>query len=193
MPPVDEKDLPAELPTGLKEWDAVCRVLAEGRQVFLLRKGGIVDKDGVFSLERRTFALLPTHEHQNPLDVKPAFHPLLKDGPGPEGPFPVSCAARAEDVLSLSADQAARLLPFSVWTEAFLHKRLAYRPDRPLHLVVLRAFRRPDPIIVPAAARYAGCVSWVDLDAAIPTRGFSPVLTDEEFAARRRELLAALA
>jgi hypothetical protein len=184
--------LPSSLPVGLKEWDVLCRSLAEGRQIFILRKGGIIEKDGGFTLQSREFVLLPTHEHQNSLDVKPAFQELLRPGPGPEGPFDVMGAARAEDIRPVTPRQAARLLPFSIWTEAFLEKRVAYQPSLPLYLVTLRVFSQPRASRVPADARYAGCVSWVVLNEPVSAAGFSPVLPDADFDGRRRELLALL-
>lgn len=189
--PADPR-LPASLSVGLKEWDALCRSLSEGRQIFILRKGGIVEKGDGFSLDSKEFVLLPTHEHQNALDVKPAFQSLLRPGPGPEGPFDISCAARVEDVRVLTPAQAKKLLPLSIWTEAFLEKRLAYQPSRPLHLVVLRVYARLAAVRVPADKRYAGCLSWVVLNHPVAVGDFTPVLPAADFESRRREILAAL-
>jgi hypothetical protein len=190
--PQTDPRLPASLSVGLKEWDVLCRSLAEGRQIFILRKGGIVERGDGFSLDSKEFVLLPTHEHQNGLDVKPAFQSLLQPGPGPEGPFDVSCAARAEDVRILTPAQAKNLLPFSIWTEAFLEKRLAYQPSRPLYMVVLRVYSRPAAARVPADKRYAGCLSWVVLNNPVAVADFTPVLPAADFESRRREILAAL-
>ena len=49
---------------ALKEWAAVCAALREGKQVFLLRKGGIHERCGEFSVEHDAFFLYPTWEHQ---------------------------------------------------------------------------------------------------------------------------------
>ena len=40
------------LTIALKEWHAVCRALASGRQTILLRKGGIYESSGEFVLQR---------------------------------------------------------------------------------------------------------------------------------------------
>ena len=185
---LDNNPLPASLTTGLKEWDALCRLMGEGRQVFLLRKGGIVEKDNVFSMRSPAFVLLPTHEHQSDLDFKPVFQHRVQAGPGPAGPFPATYAAASNGVRRITADQARALLPLSVWSDAYLEKKLAYRPDQPLHLVILRVFKSAAPAVVPADPAYAGCMSWVALNAPLSSSGYSPVLSDVDFTSRLQEL-----
>src|SRR5689334_19802332 len=63
---------------ALKEWAVTCRALQEGRQVLLLRKGGIEDDYGVFALEHQTFWLQPTYEHQSEDRVKPRDRDLFE-------------------------------------------------------------------------------------------------------------------
>jgi hypothetical protein len=72
------------------------------------------------------------------------------------------------------------------------HARFAYR-DRPfVHAMLVRAYRLSDPIALPDLNRYEGCVSWVDLEQALPTHELLPVMADSEFAAVRREIEARL-
>jgi len=52
------------LKIALKEWAVVCRALERGRQILLLRKGGIYEAAGEFELEHRRFLLFPTYLHQ---------------------------------------------------------------------------------------------------------------------------------
>src|SRR5262245_35909918 len=49
----------------LKEWDIVCRALEDGRQIFLARKGGILDDGGLFVPAYNEFYLYPTFLHQS--------------------------------------------------------------------------------------------------------------------------------
>ena len=63
--------LPETLPTALKEWKLVADALADGRQVLLLRKGGIYESGGEFELENRRFVFFPTYIHQNLGMLKP--------------------------------------------------------------------------------------------------------------------------
>src|ERR1700742_3352539 len=55
---------------ALKEWATVCQALGAGRQIILLRKGGIFESAGGFEIERRQFLLFPTYLHQNPAMLK---------------------------------------------------------------------------------------------------------------------------
>ncbi|MEO6907416.1 MAG: DUF1802 family protein, partial [Abditibacteriaceae bacterium] len=64
---------------ALKEWNATCRALAEGRQIILLRKGGLLDEEGVFTLEQSSFWMLPTAFHQEPYLLKKAHLDLLDE------------------------------------------------------------------------------------------------------------------
>src|SRR5258708_20024339 len=68
-------ELPSQLKIGLKEWASVCRALEEGRQIILLRKGGIHESAGEFELEHPQFVLFPTYLHQNLKMLKEREHP----------------------------------------------------------------------------------------------------------------------
>src|ERR1700733_10380188 len=63
--------IPPTLSVALKEWATVCRALTEGRQMLLLRKGGIYESGGEFELEHRQFLFFPTYLHQNLKMLKP--------------------------------------------------------------------------------------------------------------------------
>ena len=65
---------PNELNVALKEWATVCAALGDGRQMILLRKGGIYESAGEFEIEHRQFLLFPTYLHQNAEMLKPAAH-----------------------------------------------------------------------------------------------------------------------
>lgn len=64
---------------ALKEWAVVCQALAEGKQIFILRKGGIQEKE--FQVKDQEFLLYPTLEHQSREEIKPEFHDLFKRYP----------------------------------------------------------------------------------------------------------------
>ena len=52
--------LPDRLRVALKEWAPVCSALETGRQIILLRKGGIHESGGEFEVENRQFVLFMT-------------------------------------------------------------------------------------------------------------------------------------
>ena len=47
--------VPDRLRVALKEWASVCSALETGRQIILLRKGGIHESGGEFEVENRQF------------------------------------------------------------------------------------------------------------------------------------------
>ena len=70
---------------ALKEWAVVCRALEEGRQVLLLRKGGILEYRQGFKVEHNRFMLFPTYEHQSKdhlqADYAETLDQVIKDQP----------------------------------------------------------------------------------------------------------------
>ena len=65
--------LPAESDLALKEWAVAIRALGSGKQVLILRKGGIHKDDKEFRVVHPEFLLYPTYEHQNAELIKEAF------------------------------------------------------------------------------------------------------------------------
>src|SRR5579884_1921814 len=52
---------------AFKEWAVACEAMAEGRQILLIRKGGLREEGNTFTVNDPEFFLLPTYEHQNAL------------------------------------------------------------------------------------------------------------------------------
>ena len=182
--------------SALKEWGAVERALAGGHTTLLLRKGGIYERRRDFQVEHREFWLFPTLYHQNAHELRPELRPLLAEAerlhPGPDE-VRIRHYAVVEDALRVESLEALRRLdglhPLAGET---VDSRFAYRGKPYLHALVLRVYRAPEPFVLPNTLGYEGCVSWVELDGALPTAGAEPVLADGEFPARRAEVLARL-
>ena len=181
---------------AFKEWAAICRALAEGRQSLILRKGGIAEATGTFRPDHDRCLLYPTFFHeQHRTGIKPDFLPLLeeaeRDRP-PAGTIPfthfVSVAA-VHHVADL--DRALALDAFHGWTADTVRQRFHYRTPG-LFVLVVRAYRLPQPVEAIERPEYAGCKTWVELDTPILTDGAVPVLADETFAAYQHAILAAL-
>ena len=49
---------------ALKEWASAIQALENGRQIMVMRKGGIVEETKHFELKSPAFYLYPTYEHQ---------------------------------------------------------------------------------------------------------------------------------
>lgn len=176
---------------ALKEWSAVIAALDRGTQIFLLRKGGIVEARRGFEPRHAEFLLFPTFEHQHSRYLRPEYVDLLEHGTALVDRVRITHLARVTDVLRAPAP-AQVLADCHVWNEEFLRQRYEYRPDLPLFLLVVRAYRLARGYDIPLRPVYAGCKSWVHLSEEIPAAASEPVIKDAEFAARRRDLLARL-
>jgi hypothetical protein len=185
--------LPASLSIALKEWATVCRALETGRQMILLRKGGILEAIGGFELEHPEFLLFPTYLHQNPAMLKPDAHAGFEPHATEPERITLSAAGVVTDIVRLqSRAQMDALEAEHVWTPPLIDMRFNYRPANPLYLLLVRAYRLPNPVAVENTPEYAGCKSWVPLDRAIETAGATPVLDGAGYGSRRRRILEAI-
>jgi hypothetical protein len=190
----------AGIDVALKEWALVCDLLVQGEQIALLRKGGIHEPHrGAFTLEHETFLLYPNAEHQSAELTQLRYQHVLNEHrpvPREDGELVIPGYCRVTDAIQLrDTDQVHTLAPLTCWTESFFTQRLAYKPERPTLLVLVRAYRFPTPVRLPYHKTYAGCRSWVPLrdtvDAAT-VGGAVPALDDAAFDAKRQAILDAL-
>ena len=190
----------AGIDVALKEWALVCELLVRGEQIALLRKGGIHEPHrGAFTLEHETFLLYPNAEHQSAELIQPRYQHLLNGHapvPREEGELVIPGYCRVTDAIQLpDAEQVHALSPLTCWTESFFTQRLAYKPERPTLLVLVRAYCFPTPVRLPYHKTYAGCRSWVPLRDgvdAVTVGGAAPALDDDAFEAQRQAVLGAL-
>jgi len=180
---------------ALKEWAVVCRALEQGRQVILLRKGGILEYRQGFEVKHDKFLLFPTFEHQAKEHLQPDYVPQLDevmDSQPPSGTTSLTSYAEAATVRDIT-DRAVlkELQRFHVWNESYVDARMAYNPSKPMSVILLRVFRLQDPLKVENLSEWAGCKSWVPLDAEVHS-GAVPVLSDSEFEKVARDFREAL-
>jgi len=182
---------------ALKEWAIVDEWLGSGRQVVLLRKGGIHEQRGQFEVEHREFFLFPTYVHQKADDLVPAvraeFQAVVAAAPA-DRTVTLRHYAVVEEVVKVTSVEPLRALADEhILSWPAVEGRFWYRNRPGLHVLLLRAYRLPRPLTIPNLPAYDGCVSWVDLAEALPTAGCAPALDDAEFARRAaavRRLLA---
>ena len=62
---------------AFKEWAVSCQAMQSGKQILLIRKGGIREEGGAFTIADDTFFLMPTYEHQNADLLQPEWVPRL--------------------------------------------------------------------------------------------------------------------
>lgn len=176
---------------ALKEWAAVCDALRSGRQSVLLRKGGIIEETRDFKLIERRFLLYPTYEHQNVESVqepyREGFARSLQDKP-PDDVVRIDAWAEVTDLfLTHDLDVLLSLADLYAWSEDYIRMRMAYKPRKPMNVVIVRAHNLPKAVDVPVEEYFAGCKSWVPLEEAVPLDGSTPAVdqaTHDERVAR---------
>ena len=174
---------------ALKEWSAVIAALDGGEQIFLLRKGGIVEARRGFEPRYKEFLFFPTTEHQHARYLKPECAGWLARETSPEAGLRISHLARVSGVVRAPQDPSALIEAPHIWNEDFIRQRYTYRPDLPLYVLVVRVFRLRSPHVIPLRPAYAGCKSWVHLTEEVAVEGAEPVLAEAEFAKQSGQLL----
>jgi hypothetical protein len=164
-----------------KEWAVVCDALARGRQIVILRKGGILEAHKGFELEAREFLLYPTTLHQNPEGVIPEERPRLPTAQADR----ITHLARVADCRRVTdVEQLRKLRPLHIYSDALLEERFHRWQDAGVHALFVRVAELARPVAVPPEKDYAGCKSWFDLKFKVDERGARPVLSEDEFNAR---------
>jgi hypothetical protein len=185
--------LPSSLGVGLKEWAVVCRALETGRQVLLLRKGGIYEAAGEFQLEHRQFLLFPTYLHQDVKMLKPEDRQGLERRDAEPTQVRLGAAGVVTDIVRVGSRMEIDAVDDEhVWAPPLIDMRFGYRPDNPLYVLLVRTYRLPEPVTVENTPAYAGCKSWVPLGRSISVEGATPVLADDEYELRRGGILKAV-
>lgn len=158
--------------------------------MLLLRKGGIHETGGEFQLEHPAFLLFPTYLHQNKEMLKPAEHAGFPAATAEPATITMSVAGEVTDIVQLkNRGQMDALEDQHIWTKPLIDMRFNYRPDNPLYLMLVRAYRLARPVTVENTAAYAGCKSWVPLAGAVGVEGSVAILSDEEYEQRRAMIL----
>ena len=185
---------PAVINIALKEWAVVCRALEQGRQILLLRKGGIHESGGEFELEHPRFLLFPTYLHQNLNMLKPPEHSGFTAVAAEPSHMRITAAAEVTDIIPVAnRAQIDAVDADHVWTMPLIDMRFNYKPANPLYLLLLRVYKLAHPAELENTPSYAGCKSWVPLDSPISLSGAIPVLPDSGYEFRRGAILKSLA
>lgn len=178
---------------ALKEWAVVCKALEEGRQVVLLRKGGILEYRQGFEVKHDRFLLFPTFEHQSPAHIQPDYSGRVEQTAreaataaaaatavavgtgqgndhndsinGASGRNVMTAYAEAVSVKEVSDRSVLKKLErYHIWNESYVNARMDYNPRKPMSVILLRVFRLDRPIVVETQEEWAGCKSWIPLE-----------------------------
>jgi hypothetical protein len=167
---------------ALKEWAVAVSALERGETALVVRKGGIREK--AFAVPKTRFLFFKSYEHQNPTQLKPLYHDLLRSIPErrDDGPVIFSSFAEVRGAYEVSESEELEALdPYHIWTPEYAESRLKWRPKKPLTVLVLRTYVLSEPVELPYRAEYGGCKSWIELGKAVPTAGSRPALDEAAF------------
>ncbi len=169
--------------------------LGAGDIICIVRKGGIRDRHG-FTLRHDRFVFYPTRFHQSTDLLAEHLVPGVSrshDAMEAEGYVRIEYLAHAVTTYAITDLSHLSLVRQELGLSmSALQSRFFYR-EPGLTLAALRVERLRNPVVVPEIRRYAGCVSWLELDADIPcdTDDVTPVIAEPEFQ-ERLEALAPL-
>ena len=187
------------LDLALKEWAVITDLLLTGDQVILLRKGGIHEYDGPgrFRLENESFALFPAWEHQHPEWIKPKFQHLATEFQTESQSFQIKGIGTVTPghIWTVPSREAFDSLDdLHAWLPPQIDMRFNYKPERPLYLMAVRAYKLPEPKTITMNDHYWGCKSWVDLepDHKVDDSNVIPAIEDEKFEQIVEQIKAAM-
>lgn len=190
--------LPTSLRTTLKEWSVAVRALREGRQVLLLRKGGIYEEGGEFEVAAREVLLFPTYLHED--EQRDALQPCYTTWRTEEMQLRptgevvrISAWAQITDIHQVTNPAALfKLSSQFIYSDSFLKYRIENEPAKPLYALFLRAYELSKPVVIPMELDYYGCKSWITLTEPIDVSGSTPCMSDRTYAERVRVTLRVL-
>jgi len=180
---------------ALKEWDVVCEALGCGRQVIVIRKGGIAEGRGGLTFQHGEFALLPTFFHQQTERVVPDFECAVREA-GTSGDREWVEIRHAATLVwhRTVSDRAvlAKLRAYHILTSEEVEARFDQRPGPGVQVALLRVYRVEPPCRVAWQESFGGCRSWAETDADLEACTLVSVLSDERFAEIAGQLEALL-
>ena len=180
---------------ALKEWAIICKALEDGRQILLLRKGGIMEYRKGFEVKHNEFLLYPTFEHQSIESIKAEYKEKLKEILREQNKNEekdndkdnknsiinntntniIELFAKVEDVIEASDKTTlSKLRDYHIWGDEYVEMRMNYNPSKPMSILLLRIYKMNKPLIIDINDKWAGCKSWIDIEDS-DTRNFHKI------------------
>ena len=172
---------------ALKEWAIICKALEDGKQMLLLRKGGIMEYRKGFEVKHNEFLLYPTFEHQSIESIKDEYKENIKEiseehnisyynnnrkkidendnNFNTESNNIIKLLAKVEDVIEISDKfTISELRDYHIWSDEYVTMRMNYNPSKPMNVLLLRIYKIRKPLVVDINDKWAGCKSWIDIE-----------------------------
>jgi hypothetical protein len=170
---------------AFKEWAIIADALGTGRQIQILRKGGISEGRGGFQVDHPEFLLFPTLFHQQRQSVteeaQRRYDEIEKSFP-PEDILRVEYFCRVVSWRRLEDLSVARRLESQhIWRPEVIAERFDWGKGKAIFVLAVRTFRLPQAIDLPMLPAYGGCKSWIELERELDVSGAVPVLGDSAF------------
>jgi hypothetical protein len=122
---------------ALKEWAIAIEALSEGKQIIVLRKGGIREETKQFHVKGDWFWLFPTYEHQKKDLLQMPYIERMNElkNQGHSGPLPIQFFVEVVQERQLKDESLIKQLePFHIWNDSFVDLRLHWKKHQPLHV-----------------------------------------------------------
>ncbi|MEM0979563.1 MAG: DUF1802 family protein, partial [Cyanobacteria bacterium P01_H01_bin.58] len=165
--------------------------------IALIRKGGIRESRPYFQVPSDRALLFPTYEHQQAIALKSPYREQLVCRPVPTVDEPILLQGWAQithQIPILEVHSAAiALQPFHIWTDSWFNERLAWKPERPAYVLLLRAYRFTGPMALPYRKQYGGCRSWIELANVTALPSSRPVQSEADYEQQVNQISEALA
>lgn len=163
---------------AFKEWAGVCDALGTGKQILILRKGGIAEVEGGFQPDHETFWLYPTHVHESEQGLKAV---TKQNPPHDSTTVEIKYLARVAWVQRVNdAEIISQIDTEHIWTTETALKRFYYRSPG-VWLLCVRVYELAQFRRLSVLPEYLGCHTWVNLATPLETDSVRPVLSDEAF------------
>jgi hypothetical protein len=179
---------------AFKEWAVIADALGTGRQIVILRKGGISEGRGGFQVDHPQFLLFPTLFHQQRESVLPEAQARFD-----QLEFPAANILRLEYFCRIiawrriaSLTEAHSLEGQHVWKPEVIAERFEWGRRKAIFALAVRTYRLPDQIDRPMSPAYGGCKSWIELEQDVAVSAAQPVLSEAHFAERLKRFESSL-
>lgn len=153
---------------AFKEWDVVCEALEEGRQLLILRKGGIHEGREGFSFAHEEFVLFPTRFHAQGDYVKTPGVVAKPEWEIGEEVVITSKVKVTKAVTLTDWEEVAALDDQHIWTEETIRDRFFWEgkgmASGSIHVAYVEVEKLEEPISFAYAKKYGGCRSWVEIE-----------------------------